>query len=157
MSVLDQLDASEYFNGEMDEWIEKYSFFEDTFKRGAISVLLIDPNNQMPIRNYSSNYPELDLEYIDFAKCVDGDYKKIANQILNGSYDGYLFDNIDEIGLIEDKEELEYLVKMALKRDTLPFTDSIIDFHERMMIACRCKEMPEYLKGQSLQMMIIEV
>ncbi len=157
MSILDQLDVSEYFNGEMDRWIEKHQIFDETFKKGVLSVLLVDSDNQMPIKNYPSENPDLDLKYIDFAKCEEGDYKRIERQVLDGGYRGYLFDNIDEVGWIEDKAQLEYLAKMSLKRDTLPFTDSIIDFNDRMMIVCRCKEIPEYLKGQSLQMIIIEV
>lgn len=151
------LDTADYFNGNMDKWIEKHMLFDETFKKGVLSVLLVDPDNQMPIKNYPSENPDLDLKYIDFAKCVEGDYKRIETQVLNGGYKGYLFDNIDEVAWIEDKAELEYLAKMALKRDILPIVDSIVDFDDNVMVACRCKEMPEYLKGQSLQMIVIEV
>lgn len=151
------LDTADYFNGNMDKWIEKHIIFDETFKKGVLSVLLVDPDNQMPIKNYPSENPDLDLKYIDFAECEEGDYRLIEKQVLNGGYKGYLFDNIDEVDWIEDKAQLEYLAKMSLKRDRLPFTDSIIDFDENMMVVCRCKEIPEYLKGQSLQMIIIEV
>ena len=151
------LDTTAYFNGDMDKWIEKHRLFDETFKKGVLSVLLVDPDNQMPIKNYPTENPDLDLKYIDFAECEEGEYRRIERQVFNGGYKGYLFDNIDEVKWIEDKAQLEYLAKMSLKRDTLPFTDSIIDFNDRMMIVCRCKEMPEYLKGQSLQMIIIEV
>ncbi|MDE7376669.1 MAG: hypothetical protein K2N16_07455, partial [Muribaculaceae bacterium] len=84
-------------------------------------------------------------------------YRRSESHVLNGGYKGYLFHNIDEVGWIEDKAELEYLVKMVLKRDILPITDCEVDFNDNVMVACRCKEMPEYLKGQSLQMIAIEV
>ena len=151
------LDTTAYFNGDMDKWIEKHRIFDETFKKGVLSVLLVDPDNQMPIKNYPSENPDLDLKYIDFAECEEGDYGRIERQVLNGGYKGYLFDNIDEVDWIEDKTQLEYLAKMSLKRDRLPFTDSIIDFDENVMVVCRCKEIPEYIKGQSLQMIIIEV
>ena len=151
------LDTDAYFNGDMDKWIEKRRIFDETFKKGVLSVLLVDPNNQMPINNYPSENSDLRLKYIDFSKCEDGDYGLIEKQVFNGGYKGYLFDNIDKVGWIEDKALLEYLARMALKRDRLPFTDSIIDFDDDTMVVCRCKEMPEYLKGQSLQMIIIEV
>ncbi|MBD5210265.1 MAG: hypothetical protein HDS77_08365 [Bacteroidales bacterium] len=151
------LDTTAYFNGDMDKWIEKHRIFDETFKKGVLSVLLVDHDNQMPIEGYTSENPDLDLKYIDFAQCEEDDYIRIEKQVLNGGYKGYLFDNIDDVAWIEDKAELEYLVKMALKRDKLPFTDSIIDFDDDVMMVCRCKEIPEYLKGQSLQMIIIEV
>ena len=151
------LDTTAYFNGDMDKWIEKHRIFDETFKKGVLSVLLVDPDNHMPIKNYPSENPDLDLKYIDFTECEEGDYGRIERQVLNGCYSGYLFDNIDEVKWIEDKPQLEYLAKMSLKRDRLPFTDSIIDFDENVMVVCRCKEIPEYLKGQSLQMIIIEV
>ena len=151
------LDAAEFFNGDMDKWIEKHKLFDETFKKGVLSVLLVDPDNQMPIGSYPSENPDLDLKYIDFAQCEEGDYRRIEKQVLAGGYKGYLFDNIDNVAWIEDKAEIEYLAKMALKRDELPFTDSIIDFNDNVMVVCRCKKIPEYLKGQSLQMIIIEV
>lgn len=151
------LDLSDFINGDMDRWIEKRRLFDEIFKKGILSVLLVDPDNQMPIKEYPSENPDLDLKYIDFSKCEEGDYRRIENQVLNGGYKGYLFDNIDEVDWIEDKAQLEYLAKMALKRDKLPFTDSIIDFDDDVMVVCRCKEIPEYLKGKSLQMVIIEV
>ena len=154
MSIFDTVG---YFNGDMDKWIEKRRIFDETFKKGVLSVLLVDHDNQMPIEGYTSENPDLDLKYIDFAQCEEGDYRRIEKQVLNGGYKGYLFDNIDDVAWIEDKAELEYLAKMALKRDKLPFTDSIIDFDDDVMVVCRCKEIPEYLKGQSLQMIIIEV
>lgn len=154
MSVLD---TTPFFNGDMDRWLEKRRIFDNTFKTGVLSVLLVDPDNEMPIKNYASENPDLDLKYIDFADCRKGDYRRIETQVLNGGYRGFLFDNIDQIGWIEDKAQLEYLVKMALKRDILPISDTTIDFNDRMMIACRCKAIPDYLKGQSLQMIIIEM
>lgn len=153
MSVLD---LNGFFNGDMDRMIEKFNLFDKTFKKGVLSVLLVDPDNQMPINNYPSKNHDLFLKYIDFSKCEKGDYRLIEKQVMHGGYEGFVFDNIDEVGWIEDKAELEHLIKNSLKRDTLPFTDSIIDFNE-VRVVCRCKKIPEYLKGQSLQMVIIEV
>ena len=53
------LDTTAYFNGDMDKWIEKHRLFDETFKKGVLSVLLVDPDNQMPIKNYPSENPEI--------------------------------------------------------------------------------------------------
>ncbi|MDE7377234.1 MAG: hypothetical protein K2N16_10360, partial [Muribaculaceae bacterium] len=92
------LDTADFFNGNMDRWIEKRRLFDETFKGGVLSVLLVDSDNQMPISSYPSENPDLDLKYIDFAKCAEGDYRRIESQVLNGGYKGYLFDTIDEVG-----------------------------------------------------------
>ena len=74
-------------------------------------------------------------------------------------YDGLIIDNVDEIPDNSDREDWEEFVRFALKRETeysmLPFGDCI-NFN-KMHLAVRCKEYPEYIKGKSLQMVIIGV
>ena len=69
-----------------------------------------------------------------------------------------MFDNIDLIPNISDKEYLEELVRFALKReDNYPLSgNSAIDFNS-LMIGAKCREIPDYLKGKSLQTIIINV
>ena len=45
---------------------------------------------------------------------------------------------------------------MALKRDTLPNDKGEIDFNA-LMVGAKCSEYPLYLKGKSLQKIIISV
>ena len=70
-----------------------------------------------------------------------------------------MIDNVDEIPDNSDREDWEEFVRFALKREPeylmLPFGDCI-NFNE-MHLAVRCKEYPEYIKGKSLQMIIIGV
>lgn len=153
---MSNLNLSDFFNGKMDDWIEKWELLNRTFGNKTLSVLLVDPNNEMPIEYVMQRHPNSRIKYIDLAKCCDGDYPHIEKTLEHGGYNGVLFDNIDEVGWIEDKADLEYLVKYSLKRDSLPFNDCVVDFCD-LMVVCRCKEIPEYLKGQSLQMIIIEV
>lgn len=169
MSVLDQLDVSKYFNGEMDRWIEKRHEMLDVFKRKGLSVLIVDPDNEMPLEVIEKALPDLSLKTFDLADCNDGDFNRIGQhlgQYINDgmcAYDGLLFDNIDCINAGKDTEDLQTLVWQALKRDNsdmcgysiLPFGDPIP--FDKMMIAARCKEKPNYLKDKSLLTYIIEV
>ncbi len=166
MSILDQ---SDFFNGKMDNWLEKRHWILSTFKGKASSVLIVDPHNKMSLDEIERTNPELHLKSFDLADCNDGDFNRIGqhlNQYIdNGvcAYDGLLFDNIDCINADEDTEDLQRMVCQSSKRERsddvgyqiLPFGEPIP--FDKMMIAVRCKEIPEYLKGQSLQTVIIEV
>ncbi|MDE6551765.1 MAG: hypothetical protein K2K98_02215 [Muribaculaceae bacterium] len=113
--------------------------------------------------------PDLYLKKFDLADCKDGDFNRIGQHL--GQYisdgkcvsDGLLFDNIDCINAGKDTEDLQTMVWQSLKRDDsdmcgysiLPFGDAIP--FDKMMIAARCKEKPDYLKDKSLLTHIIEV
>ncbi len=163
------LDLNDFENGTMDEWIEKRNWLLSTFKGKVSSVMIVDPDNNMPLDEIERSNPELHLKCFDLADCREGDYIRMGqhlNQYMdNGecAYDGLLFDNIDSITADTETEDLKILVQQALKRDNsensgyqiLPFGEPIP--FDKMMIAVRCKEFPEYLKGQSLQTVVIEV
>ena len=153
------LNLSDFFNGKMDDWIEKWELLNRTFGNKILSVLLVDPNNEMPIEYVMQRHPNSRIKYIDLAKCCDGDYNRFAQHLNQFKYDGLMIDNVDEIPDNSDREDWEEFVRFALKREAdyqlLPFGDCI-NFNE-MHIAVRCKEYPEYIKGKSLQMIIIGV
>lgn len=149
-------DLSDFFNGEMDDWTDKWLQFKEYFTKKIGSVLVIDPDNQMPISDVPSRHPDLHIFYADLAECEDGDCARIEKALNYGGYDGALFDNIDKIPWIEDKAELEFLVMESLKRNALPFTNSPVGFDE-IMVGCRCKEYPNFLEGKDLQTYIIEM
>lgn len=163
------LDTAGYFNGDMDKWIEKRHEMLQFFKGKGLSVLIVDPNNEMPLDVIEGVFPDLYLKIFDLADCNDGDFNRIGQhlgQYLNDgkcAYDGLLFDNVDCIDAGKDTEDLQTMVWQSLKRDDsdmcgysiLPFGDAIP--FDKMMIAARCKEIPEYLKDKSLQTYIIEV
>ena len=166
MSVLD---LSDYNNGNMDQWIEKRNEMLEFFKGRGLSVLIVDPDNEMKLEEIEGAFPDLFLKKFDLADCKDGDYNRIGRHldqyISDGkcAYDGLLFDNIDCIDAGTDTEDLHTMVWQSLKRDDsdmcgyqiLPFGDAIP--FDKMMIAARCKEFPDYLKDKSLQAYIIKV
>lgn len=163
------LDLHEYSNGEMDCWIEKYQEIWDTFKQKVMSVLIIDPNDKMPIDHLELKDPDIFLKYFDLGKSEEGDYRIIGKHfhpyLTNGEcgYDGLIFDNIDHINAGADTEDLQMLVWQALKRDEAGPGDGysilpgdILPF-DKMMIMARCKEIPDYLRGKSLLTRFIEI
>lgn len=151
MSMLNVVDATELIDGYMNRLIAQRRLFDNVFKEGVLSVLIVDPDNLLSINQYTKENPDLGVKYVDFSKCEEEDSELIERQIKQGGYKGFLFDNIDEVGWVKNKVELEYLIKNSLKRANLP-----MDLDD-IMIGCRCKEIPEYLKGKSMQMVIIEV
>ena len=166
MSILDN---TPYFNGDKDKWIEKRHQMLEFFKGKVLSVLIVDPNNEMPLDVIEKALPDLFLKSFDLADCKDGDFKRIGQhlgQYINDgkcAYEALLFDNVDCIKAGKDTDDLQAMVWQSLKRDDsetcgyqiLPFGDAIP--FDKMMIAARCKEIPDYLKEKSLQMIIIEV
>ena len=163
------LDTAGYFNGDKDKWIEKRQLMLEFFKGKVLSVLIVDPNNEMLLEEIEKALPDLFLKSFDLADCKDGDFNRIGQhlgQYINDgkcAYDGLLFDNVDCINAGKDTEDLQTMVWQSLKRDDsetcgyqiLPFGDAIP--FDKMMIAARCKEIPDYLKDKSLQRYIIEV
>ncbi|MDE6552581.1 MAG: hypothetical protein K2K98_06455 [Muribaculaceae bacterium] len=163
------LNSTGYFNGDKDKWIEKRHLMLEFFKGKVLSVLIVDPNNEMPLEEIEKALPDLFLKSFDLADCKDGDFNRIGQHLgkyINDgkcAYDGLLFDNVDCINAGKDTEDLQTMVWQSLKRDDsetcgyqiLPFGDAIP--FDKMMIAARCKEIPDYLKDKSLQRYIIEV
>ena len=91
------------------------------------------------------------LLYIDLALCKDGDYGQALLSLAQGT-DKVLLDHIDQLPAINDRGYWEYLVKMALKRDTLPLYSSsklMVDFNDLCVVA-RCCRKPQYMEGQSV-------
>ena len=66
MSILDNFEDSEWApEGEMDKWIEKRQEIMKFFNQKIVSVLIIDPGNQMPLSEIEDANPELNLLKID--------------------------------------------------------------------------------------------
>ena len=170
MSILDNFEDSEWApEGERDKWIEKRQEIMKFFNQKIVSVLIIDPENQMPLSEIEDANPELNLLKIDLEDLKEGDFNKVG-QLLNRHiadgeflYDGLLLDNIDRIQAAADTEDLQAMVWQALKRDDsemggyqiLPFGEAIP--FDKMRIATRCRHLPDYLEGKSLLTYRIEI
>lgn len=150
------LDLSDFDNGTMDKEVEYLKLLHDTFLGTILTAFVV--NRDIPI-NHVGKVLGIRSKYIDLSQTSKGDYKRFAQHLNQFKYDGLMIDNVDEIPDNSDREDWEEFVRFALKRETeysmLPFGDCI-NFNE-MHIAVRCKEYPEYIKGKSLQMIIIGV
>ncbi|MDO4335485.1 MAG: leucine-rich repeat domain-containing protein [Bacteroidales bacterium] len=155
MSLLDTNNEADF-----DRYMEKRFEFESNFKSRVVSVLIIDPKNEFSLKDLSIN--GVSAKYFNLSS---DDYAGIGqwfnNHIDNGkyAYDGVLFDNINDIPDNAYKVDFEQLIISALKREDdlqmLPFGETI-PFDE-MMVAVKCKEYPEYLKGNGLYPYIIDM
>lgn len=165
MNVLDN-NLEENFDRYMEKWFE----FERYFKSGVVSVLIIDPKDEFPLKNL--NIDGVNTQYFDLSDITERDYhlmgKWITQHICDGGFvfDGLMFDNADCIPTdFKDKEDeynLEQMLISALKREDdfqiLPasYPCEPIPF-DKIMVAVRCKEYPKYLWGKDLQTYIIDM
>lgn len=151
---------------DMEDYVERISpkiqEFKKYFLEESISAVIIALQEDFSLREFHQRDLPDDkyIVYFDLARVKEGDYKLIFRKLCWEEIDGVLFDNIDKIPDIEDKEEIEYLVKTALKKDYLPTDKGMpketLDFG-KMMVGARCSDFPDYLKGQSLQTIIISL
>lgn len=150
------LDLTDFDNGAMDKEIEYINLLHGTFSRTISTAFVVYPD--IPIKHVGKLL-DIRSKYIDLSLTTKGDYNRFAQHLSQFKYDGLIIDNVDEIPDNSDRENWEEFVRFALKRESdfplLPFGDCI-NFNE-MHIAVRCKEYPLYLKGKSLQMIIIGV
>lgn len=143
---------------------ERYRLIEEfkhIFNQGVCSVLLIDSSNEIPICGDETPIRTCGsgpICYFDLSACKDGDYRLILKELTTPQvnlYGGVLFDNIDRIPDISERESLEQLVLYAMKRDPFPTgSDKIISF-DNLNIGARSSINPIYLEGHDLQMMVI--
>lgn len=150
------LDLSDFDNGTMDKEVEYLNLLHKTFSGVTSTAFVVNPD--IPINNVGKEMG-IRSKYIDLSQTSKGDYNLFAQHLNQFKYDGLLIDNVDKIPDNPDREDWEEFVRFALKRESeyqmLPFGDCI-NFNE-MHIAVRSKEYPGYLKGKSLQMIIIGI
>lgn len=152
-----------------DRYMEKRFEFERSFKSRVVSALIIDPNDEFPLKDIKID--GVTTKYFDLNGITQSDFRQMAKwitqHITNGGFtcDGLIFDNADVISSFAEKDEeynLEQMIISALKRDD--------DFHilpaaypcepipfDKIMVAVRCKTFPKYLWGKDLQTAIIDM
>lgn len=154
---------------DFNRYMEKRFEFESNFKSRVVSVLIIDPKNEFPLKDLKLD--DISIKYFDLSNITETDYrlmgKWITERISDGgfAYDGLMFDNADVIPSFEEKQDeynLEQMLISALKRDDvfqiLPsaYPSEPIPF-DKIMVAVRCKKFPKYLWGKDLQTYIIDM
>lgn len=164
MSLLDHNNEADF-----DRYMEKRFEFERNFKSRVVSVLIIDPKDEFPMKDLK--FEGISTKYFDLSDITEKDYhlmgKWITERIIDGgfAYDGLMFDSADVIPSFEEKDveyNLEQMLISALKRDDdfqiLPcaYPCEPIPF-DKIMVAVRCKTFPKYLWGKDLQTTIIDM
>lgn len=162
------LDLLAFFDGRMDRFIEQSKLFDDTFGARAFSALVIDPDNDFPLKDYQTQNPERYIKYIDLSECAEGDYERIRKMleqhVADGefAFDGLILDNIDRIQAGADTQDLRLMVWQTLKRDDSELGGYRLSPYgpdmpfDKTSIACRCAELPEYINGKSLLSIFIK-
>ena len=117
--------------------------FEKQFKEGNVPVLLIDPLHEIDVRKVAEENNAL---YMDLSKPID--YPQLCRIVKDCT--SIIFDNIDRIPDTEDKEDIQYLVKYALrKEDEVPTPlNASLSFAD-YKIGARCSQKPGYLSEGS--------
>lgn len=158
MSVQDHINnVDDFFNGKMDRIIECMQALHDTFVRPILSALVVDTTDDIPIQQEGKLFG-IHSKYLDLSQCVPGDYELFVKSFVQRRYEGLLLDNIDNIPNNEDRDHWEVFVRFALKRenDFQPFNMPKSIHFGQLHIAARCKRVPDYLDGRSLQYVIIK-
>lgn len=152
----------------LERYIKVKNDFDRLFTGKVLSVLLVDRDDDFPLHEYrQSSSDGVTVKYFDLARATKGDYARIGKRI-NGYIaddgscliDGLILDNVDRIntGDKEEDEYLEELVWQALKREDdyrIAQQGRAIPF-PALMIAARCKEIPEYLEGRSMMAVTVD-
>lgn len=128
---------------------EFISFFN---MNGGIPVL-IDSQSEVNLCDLAQEYG---AKYYDLAAVQQGDYESFANSLFDHS--AFMFDNIDMIPDIAERENFEELIRFSLKNeDDYPLPDGrLINFSERQ-IGARCSEYPTYLLGKSTAAVVLRI
>lgn len=135
----------------------KYSrLLTNTFKNIVLAALIVDDAEQNPIHNLGSDNG-IFSKYIDLSATKTGDYNKILKELGTlPQLEGILLDNVDKIPKNKDREYWEEFVRFALKKEPdFPLPGGASISFDKIHVAARCKDFPDYLKGRSLQCYII--
>lgn len=156
------LESTEVLMSRMDDYVHrvypKVQEFKEFFLGNLLSSVMIcsddDDFTLLSFRDYDLP-SDVYAAYFDLSTVTEGDYKLILRELSFGvAESGLLLDNIDQIPDIPDKEDYEFLARMALKRDYLPTEKGrpidLPDF-SKIRVGAKCSQFPDYLKGKSLQ------
>lgn len=139
--------------------MDKLKEYEEFYGNISFSILFIDPENKFDLKSYLGYCPGKNILYIDLSEVKNEDYKSIGSELAANKYDGVMFDNIDEIPRIKDREDWRFLVKYALKKEEIPLVYPLkgeIKFHD-LITAVRCKNLPDYIDTRIINGIILNL
>lgn len=117
--------------------------FSKSLSEGYVPVFLIDPGLEIDLFKVAEESKAL---YIDLSRPID--YPRLCRIVQDA--DSIIFDNIDRIPDTEAKEDIQYLVKYALrKEDEVPTPLNTSLCFADYKIGARCRQKPGYLSEGS--------
>lgn len=153
MSILDN-----NMEDNLDRTVNVLDQLRFQFKLPTCKVILEDKAGAVGSIGHQDNFvvdsslvPEGELyRYFDLSTVEKGDYQRILKILAQEAEGlaGVVFCNIDAIPRVADKSELEYLVRFALKGDTLPSPlapADEIDFGPMKVVAL-CRAIPQFVQ-----------
>ena len=132
---------------ELNAWLEEQLKDVDRFS----ATLIIDVNGVTGdiINKFLSQ-----SSAIDCAALKEGDFAKCVNHLSGWNCRSVFFDNIDRIPDFEEKEDWEYLIRFALKKEYYPLNGKDIEF-EKLQVVARGLDFPTYIKPASMHAVIL--
>lgn len=161
MSVLNNEDLDRQQKREVEVVQQVKKDFEEGFNRGCTPVLLIDPQHEINVfqvakdnnalyidLSHRIDYPML-CRIVRFATSIEYDavkseYISFPQKVRETS--SIIFDNIENIPDTESREDIQYLVKYALrKEEDVPTPDNTYFSFSNYKVGARCRQAPDYL------------
>ena len=102
--------------------------------------------------------------YIDLSEVKRGDIKQLCEEIKESynEVEWILFDNIDKIRKIKDREDWEYIVKYVLRNEEYemrlnkPGGELLVFPFDKLRVISRCSKWPDYLEARTLNCLIFD-
>lgn len=113
--------------------------FKKSFNSDYIPVVLVDPMHEIDVHKVAD---QTKARYLDLSQAIE--YPQLCRIVRDST--SIIFDNIDNIADTEYKEDIQYLVKYALRKDDEVPTpgNTCISFSD-YRIGARCRQAPLYL------------
>lgn len=132
---------------ELDGWLDDQLKDVDGFS----ATLIIDAKGVTV--DLINKFPSQTLA-IDCAILMKGDFEKCINNLSTWNCPSIFFDNIDKIPNLEEKEDWEYLIRFALKKEYYPVNRKDIEF-EKLQVVARGSSFPHFINPLSTQAVIL--
>ena len=132
---------------ELEGWLDEQLKDVDGFS----ATLIIDSNGVTG--DLINKFPSQPLA-IDCAVLTEHDFEKCVHDLSTWNCRSVFFDNIDRISDFEEKEDWEYLIRFALKKEYYFVNGKDVEF-ERLQVVARGSDFPSFLNLPNMQAMIL--
>ena len=132
---------------ELEGWLDELLKDVDGFS----ATLIIDSNGVTG--DLINKFPSQTLA-IDCAALTEHDFEKCVHDLSTWNCRSVFFDNIDRISDFDEKEDWEYLIRFALKKEYYPVNGRDVEF-EKLQVVARGSEFPSFINPLSMNAIIL--